>query len=297
MAYEAYKVFYEAVKQKSFINAAAALNITPSAVSHSIAALESNWGFSLFIRSKTGIKLTSEGENILGYVKAVLEKEDILQSEIAKINGVERGTVTIGAFSSVCLKWIPSIVRLFNEEFPNIKVNVMQGNYQAVYEWVKNGMVDIGFESLPVNGNLFETKLHKDPILCVVPKNFKPINKNYITVDEIKNNNIILQSKGYNTDTTAYIQKYKIKVQSSFFIDDDRAIMSLVENGLGISLMPELAVYGENYNIDTYPLETGESRTIGLIMRKDIIYSPAVKRMYEYINDYIDEQNLRNIYE
>ena len=73
--------------------------------------------------------------------------------------------------------------------------------------------------------------------------------------------------------------------------------MSLVENGLGISLMPELAVYGENYNIDTYPLETGESRTIGLIMRKDIIYSPAVKRMYEYINDYIDEQNLRNIYE
>ena len=150
---------------------------------------------------------------------------------------------------------------------------------------------------MPVNGNLFETKLHKDPILCVVPKNFKPINKNYITVDEIKNNNIILQSKGYNTDTTAYIQKYKIKVQSSFFIDDDRAIMSLVENGLGISLMPELAVYGENYNIDTYPLETGESRTIGLIMRKDIIYSPAVKRMYEYINDYIDEQNLRNIYE
>ena len=127
MAYEAYKVFYEAVKQKSFINAAAALNITPSAVSHSIAALESNWGFSLFIRSKTGIKLTSEGENILGYVKAVLEKEDILQSEIAKINGVERGTVTIGAFSSVCLKWIPGIVRLFNITiYPTVVVLVMQ---------------------------------------------------------------------------------------------------------------------------------------------------------------------------
>ena len=53
--------------------------------------------------------------------------------------------------------------------------------------------------------------------------------------------------------------------------------------------------YDKNYDIDTYPLEMSESRTIGLIMRKDIIYSPAVKRMYEYINDYIDEQNLRNI--
>lgn len=240
MSFFSYQIFDAVAKQQSFLRAAEVMNLTPSAVSHSISSLESKLGFQLFIRSRIGVKLTSEGELMLIHIRKVLNCEEQLQQEAAQINGLEKGTVVIGTFSSVCANWIPDIVKSFHNFYPNIDINIMQGDYEDVLFWAKTGVVGIGFATLPAGEDLIETPLYRDRLLCITPKNFKPVHSDYVTIDDIRNQPFILQREGYNSDTVSFIKKYNLSIRPQFFIDDDQSIIAIVESGLGISIIPEL---------------------------------------------------------
>jgi len=231
MSLFSYQIFNAVAKQQSFLRAAENMYLTPSAVSHSIASLESKLGFPLFIRSRTGIKLTSEGEALLIHVRTILNCEEQLQQEVAQINGLGKGTVVIGTFSSVCTNWIPDIVKSFKILYPNININIMQGDYEDVIFWTKNGIVDIGFASLPIKEKLIATPLYKDRILCITPKNFKPIHSTYVTIDDIKNHPFILQREGYSADTILFIKKHNLSIRPQFLIDNDQSIFAMVKSG------------------------------------------------------------------
>lgn len=295
MSLFSYQIFNAVAKQQSFLRAAENMYLTPSAVSHSIASLESKLGFPLFIRSRTGIKLTSEGEALLIHVRTILNCEEQLQQEVAQINGLGKGTVVIGTFSSVCTNWIPDIVKSFKILYPNININIMQGDYEDVIFWTKNGIVDIGFASLPIKEKLIATPLYKDRILCITPKNFKPIHSTYVTIDDIKNHPFILQREGYSADTILFIKKHNLSIRPQFLIDNDQSIFAMVKSGLGISLVPELILNKVECNVNVYPIKPNEFRTIGLVTYKKQFLSPATLKMFDHILLYIKNNNLMNL--
>ncbi len=292
MSIFSYQIFDAVAKQQKFLRAAELMNLTPSAVSHSIASLEIKLGFPLFLRSRTGVKLTSEGELMLIHVRAILNCEEQLQQEAAQINGLEKGTVVLGTFSSVCANWIPDIVKSFHSLYPNIDINIMQGDYEDVILWAKTGVVNIGFATLPVKEDLVETPLYKDRLLCITPKNFKPIHSKYVTIDDIKDQPFILQREGYNKDTISFIKKHNLSIRPQFFIDDDQSIIAIVESGLGISIVPELILNKIRCNVNVYPIVPNEFRTIGLITQKKQLFSPAVLKMFDHIISYTKSNNL-----
>ena len=106
-----YQVFKTVVEQGSFQKASEVLGITPSAVSHAVASMENELSTSLFIRSKSGITLTSFGRNLLPYVNAVLTSDQTLQQAISEFSGMKSGKVTLGTFSSACTNWVPDILQ------------------------------------------------------------------------------------------------------------------------------------------------------------------------------------------
>ena len=91
-----YEIFEAVVQEKSFQKAANRLNMTPSAVSHAIATMEKEVGFSLFVRGKQETVLTTHGEVLLPYVRSVLNSEESLKEAIAEVRGLEKGTVKLG---------------------------------------------------------------------------------------------------------------------------------------------------------------------------------------------------------
>ena len=105
----------------SFHKAADILGITPSAISHAISNMESELGFPVLTRSKSGISLTNYGEHLLPYVNAVLNSEESLQQNIAEMNGLKTGRVKIGVFSSVCTNWLPEILSSFQSKYEGIE--------------------------------------------------------------------------------------------------------------------------------------------------------------------------------
>jgi DNA-binding transcriptional LysR family regulator len=290
MSINSYQVFVTVMEQGSFLKASNILNITPSAISHSIAGLEAEFGYPLLTRSKTGVNLTSFGESLMPYIRSVLNSEVILKQQVAALNGLETGTVRLGCFNSICTTHLPKIIHRFNQLYPNIKIQVFQGTYTDIIHWLKSGIIEIGFLSKASAENEVPIlPVFEDELFCIVPKDFKVSNSKYITHEEIKMQEFIAQQESTDSELKNYLEKYQLQVKISCYVSDDLSALSLVSNGLGICIMPELVVSTINFPMDMYSLNPKGFRKIG-ISCFDKNLSPAARKMYEFIIQAYEEK-------
>lgn len=280
-----YEIFYTVVQEKSFQKAAKILNMTPSAISHSISSMEKELGFALFIRSKNGTVLTSNGEEIYPHVLEILNSNEYLLQSVAQLKGLQKGTIKVGCFNSVCTAWMPAIMSAFREEFPEITVKVFQGTYTDVEEWLKNGTIDVGFISESCASDFFYTSIYKDQLLCLTPKDFPVKNPDYISVDELENQAFVFQRAACDSDVQAFLDKYHISVKTNHHVIDDQSTFALIEAGMGIGIMPEILVKKMSSNINSYALNPAEYRTICLATTHPHIMSPAVNCFIKFVSN------------
>ncbi len=279
-----YQVFQKVVEQGSFRKAAQILNLTPSAVSHAITAMEQELGFSLFNRSKTGISLTPYGEKLLPYINAVLNSEESLKQEVYELNGLRQGSVKVGCFSSVCTNWMTHIIRSFAEEYPGIRLEVYQGTYADVAYWIKNGIVDMGFLSLSSAEDLPIEPLYEDPLLCVVPKGFpKDPASDTMSIDEMRDCVFVSQMETTDADISNFLHDNNLNVQSGYHVVDDLSTIAIVAEGLGICIMPELVMRDIPYSVDVYHTDPPACRVIGISVLNPDFLAPAVKTLYQHV--------------
>lgn len=279
-----YQVLKNVSEQGSFRKAAEIMGLTPSAVSHTIASLESELGFSVFNRSKTGVTLTNYGEHLMPYVNAVLNSDESLHQAIAQFNGLEQGTVKLGCFSSVCTNWIPDIMQSFGEEYPGITIEVFQGTYDDVAYWLKNGVVDLGFLSLSSAGDIPIEPLCQDPLLCVVPKGMKRKgHQDYMDIDEMRKHPFVTQRESTDADIQNFLKQNNLDVHSKYHVVDDLSTVAMVANGLGICLMPEMVMKDIPYEVDCYSIRPEAYRVVGISAPSGEFMSPAARRLYEKI--------------
>jgi Transcriptional regulator len=280
-----YQVFLAVVEQQSFQKAAQALKLTPSAISHAVSSMESELGSLLFVRSRQGVYLTSYGKALFPYIKNVLNSDEYLQQAIAQFNGMQKGLVRIGTFNSACVEWMPSLLKGFEQEYPEVRLDIYQGTYHDVYQWLKDGVVDLGFLSASSLGDLAGTPVYEDRIVCVTPKDFQPKNPGYVTVEELKGQRFIIQREGCDADVNHFMEKYHLSGQGGSCIVDDMSAIALVMGGYGVCLVPELVIRNIPFPVDVYPLDVEEKRTIMLATVHPEVSAPAVRRMYDYIID------------
>lgn len=264
--------------------------MTPSAISHSITQLENELGFPVFIRSRSGAELTSNGKTILPVIQEILNSQARLEQEAADINGLNAGSIRIGAFSSVCINWLPPIIQSFRKQYPEIDISVVQAGLNDIVQDVKTGTLDVGFVVLPVNENLQVDQLIKDEIYCVAPKGFVPKNKKSVTEDDMKDRDFILQPGDYDRDTKATLDYYGIQPNLIHFSIDDQSIIAMVEAELGLGILPELALQKLNGNVAVYPFEHPFYRSIGLATNAVQAKAPSTQRMLEQIKTFVGEK-------
>lgn len=280
-----YQVFQTVVGQGSFQKAAEILNLTPSAVSHAIASMEQELGFSLFTRNKAGVALTNYGEHLLPYVNAVLNSDESLQQAIAGLNGLKMGNVKVGCFSSVCTNWMTDIIHSFHQRYPDINIELYQGTYADVSYWIKNGIVDIGFLSLSSAGDLPIEPLYRDPLLCVVPKDYrKREDTPYMTPDEMKDQVFVSQMETTDADIAIFMKQNGLgNVRMDYHVVDDLSTIALVAAGLGICIMPELVMNDIPYEVHRYPMMPEAYRVIGISALNPNFLAHAVKMLYQHV--------------
>lgn len=289
-----YQVLKTVAEQGSFRKAADILGLTPSAISHTIASLENELGFSVLNRSKLGVTLTNYGEHLLPYVNAVLNSDESLQQAIAEFNGLKQGKVKVGCFSSVCTNWLPSVMHSFQNEYPEITIEVFQGTYADVAYWLKNGIVDIGFLSVSSAGDIPIEPLYKDPLLCVVPKGSKKKEKkDYIEIDEMRGHQFVTQRESTDADIQNFLKENSLDIQSNYHVVDDLSTIAMVAHGFGICLMPEMVMNDIPYQVDCYRVMPEAYRIIGIAAMNPEFMAPAVRTMYNHILDAYQQEEYK----
>lgn len=284
-----YEIFEAVVREKSFQKASVILNMTPSAVSHAISGMEKEVGFSLFVRGKQETVLTTHGELLLPYVRAVLKSQEGLHQAIAEFQGLERGTVKIGGFNSVCSTWMPELVKRFQESFPCIRIEVYQGTYEDVADWLRNGTIDIALISRVSAEGIDFMPLYHDRLMCVVPKGLKTRHRDYITFEEMKAYRFVTQWQSCDGDVQRVLEDHDIDISTYCHVVDDMSTVAMVEAGMGICILPELLKERAGDKVDWYPMEEDCYREIGYGVSNLKTVSPAVKKMIEVIKKFVAE--------
>lgn len=277
-----YQVLKTVAEQGSFRKAADLLGLTPSAVSHAISSLETELGFCVLNRGKSGVTLTNYGERLLPYVNAVLNSDESLQQAIAEFNGLKQGKVKVGCFSSVCTNWLPGLIHSFQREYPDITIEIFQGTYDDVVYWIKNGVVDLGFLSVSSAADIPIEPLYKDPLLCIVPKGTRK-EKGAMGIEEMRGCQFVTQRESTDADIQNFLKENHLNVQSHYHVVDDLSTIAMVANGFGICLMPEMVMNDIPYEVDSYPVEPEAFRIIGIATLNPGNMAPAVRTFYNRV--------------
>ncbi len=145
MTLEQLRIFVAVAEREHVTRAARALNMTQSATSAAVAALESRYRTRLFSRVGRGIELTEAGRLFLAEARAVLARATAAESMLAELAGLRRGTVRLAASQTVANYWLPPRMTRFHQEFPDIGLPLRIGNTEQVAGMVDDGSADLGF--------------------------------------------------------------------------------------------------------------------------------------------------------
>lgn len=276
------KAFLAAADQGSFAKAAEELNYTPSGVSQLVAALEKEFGFPLFIRKKKGVDLTAEGKQMLPAVRTFVQQERSIYQAAADIRGLSVGEIVIASYSSISTHWLPKVIKQFRADFPNIRIKLMEGIRQEVIQWLEESRADIGFLSYGSDLTYDWIPLAEDRMLAVLPKTHPMACADSYPVLRCASEDFIMPAFGRDDDVAALFERFQIEPNILFSTLENYAAISMIENGLGMSIMNELITRCWQSEVVMLPLDPPQHITLGIAVPSLDSTAPAVRKFLEY---------------
>lgn len=278
-----YMAFIKTVEYGSFTKAAEILNYSQSGISRMINDLEKEWKVTLLERNRSGVKLTSDGSRLLPHAKSLCDEYQKLQMQVDDLHGVQSGIIRIGTFSSVATHWLPNIIKAFQKDYPGIDYELLLGDYTEIEEWIADGRVDCGFLRLPTKPDFETILLARDNLLAILPKNHPLTAYDKVPVAALCDEPFMLLEKGAKAEISEIFERNNLTPRVHFTTWDDYAVMSMVESGLGISILPQLILKRVPYHIVAKEIDVPAYRDIALALRDSKSCSLAVKRFLEYL--------------
>jgi LysR family transcriptional regulator, transcription activator of glutamate synthase operon len=284
-----YEILNKVAEVKSFTKAADALALTQSAVSHAITNLESEFGFLLVNRNRSGITLTTEGETMLLVIRKVLQENEKVHQEAASLLGLAKGTIKIGIFKSVSTKWLPEIIRLMEKNYPEIQIQLKEGDYLEIEQWLLSGEIDCGFINITHSSQFHIISLKKDRLLCVVSDQSALYHQKTVSFEDLEKEPFIMPTYGGYHDIKQLFEEHGIQPDIRFELMDESAILSMVTHHLGISILPEMLLDSIPQELRAIPFQVDSYRSIGLATRYHL--SPAAKKFAETTQAWLQDSD------
>lgn len=279
-----YMALIKTVEYGSFTKAAEILNYSQSGISRMINDIEKEWGITLLERNRGGLRLTSDGLKILPLAQELCKSYEKLQIQVDDLNGLQSGIVRIGVFSSVATHWLPNIIKEFQKDYPSIDYELLLGDYTEIEDWIAEGRVDCGFLRLPTRHDFETIFLEQDELMAVIPEDHPLADCDKFPVTALCNEPFIMLKRGKNKEFTEIFDRCGLTPNVKFTTWDDYAIMSMVESGLGIAILPKLILRRSPYRIVAKELDIPTYRSIGIAIKSKRTASLAVKRFLDYLD-------------
>lgn len=268
--------FIKVARKQHVTQASEELHVAQSAVSRQIHQLEEELRVQLFVQKGRNVQLTPVGRLFLSRIETILMDLERAVSEIHEFLDPEAGEIRIGFPHSLGISLLPSVIANFRQDHPNVKFRLKQGTYSSLIRDVVNGEVDLAFISpFPdkrdqVTGELLLT----EELFAVLPPNHILADYQSIRLEQLKNESFVMFSEQYSLRSIVWnaCEKAGFLPIIGFEGEETDTIRGLVAAGMGVSLLPEMAL------TEISPLMPAKvrvtdppvTRTVGLIRRNEV---------------------------
>ena len=271
-----YRAFLLCLEHDSITEAADALNYTQSAVSKMIAELEHEWEIELFIRSKRGVTPTREARQLAVQIGHICRLQELIDEEVAGFRRDRPRTLRIGAFASVSSGLLPRALKRFKEGHGDTEVFLKNGEYHEIEQWLKSGEIDCGFVRLPVRSELVVHEIERDRLMAVLPPRHPLADAPFFPAERLPQETFIRLKEYEDNEISLYLQSASVQPTLAYEVSDDYAILSMVENGLGVSILHDLVVDTGRFQVVKKPLQPECIRKIGFAYRSGPYVHPSI---------------------
>ena len=284
--------FYEIVREQSFTRAADKLFLTQPAISLQIKALESELDEILLERNRRQLRLTPAGEILFAHAKAVLSRLEKARDDIAALKQVLRGRLTIGTSDTNCTYVLPNVLAEFRARYPAVELNIRNRMSPEVSNLVLNDEVEFGLATLPVkhrdlvSESLFE---RRDVLIC--PPDHALGKRRRIGLKQLAEYPfLVLERRSTSRQLLDEVfQRQGLALQVEMTLGGIEIIKRYVEIGLGIALVPEVAVEAEVAARKVHAVQVNglAKRQIGLIEHRQRRRSPATEAFLALLREFV----------
>ena len=289
--FELYRIFYVVANYSNITKASEELNISQPAISKSIKNLEEQLGGSLFIRTKRGVILTEEGKEFYNYIKQAIEYINNAENKFTDLINLETGCIKIGISTTLTKEFLLPYLEEFHSLYPKIDIQIITNLTSELISKLKNGLIDIVV--LNVNDKSYSNdieiiKCRKINDCFVVNNKYKDLIDKKLSLKDLNNYPLILQSKGSNTrefiDNIA--RENGIILKPNIELASYSLVVEFAKIGLGIGYATREYIKDSIKNKELFELNTKEkipSRYIGIALSKNHISNFSTKKLIEII--------------
>lgn len=274
------RAFLMVLEAGSFSAAALELGGAQSGVSYAVAELERELGVQLLERGRFGARPTEMGERVARYGRQMLGLEAAMRQEAALAHGDLQGTLRVATFRSAASHILPRVVARLARRHPKLTVALLELDDAALEGSLLEGRAEVAFLQAPYPDEVFAWNLLHDPYVALLPKTH-PLAARAVSRRELLNQPLVLYSdhkcggliRAYlGAEEPAYAL-----AEPSYYLREDSTIFRMVEQGLGVSVVPELAFRDLPDTVARVPLAEPLGRTIGVAISPVNLKVPAVR--------------------
>jgi DNA-binding transcriptional LysR family regulator len=270
------EILLAVAEQGSFSEAALSLNISQSAVSRAIAALEDELGLPLLLRGRFGARPTLLGERVMIHASKILELREKIDYEVNLEKGLHRGKIRVASFRSAATHILPSKVAQFRSHFPDVEITITETDPLGIEQSLRTGQVDIGLLPLPRSEEFETWEIARDEYVVLLPTSAGQIPE-ILTWEKLSTYSFILFNYAECTSAVReHWSKWGQSLKVAYQIKEDSTIVSMVAQGLGAAILPRLAALPIPPQVQVRALPAPLERIIGAAIWSNGSHVPAV---------------------
>lgn len=279
------KTVYE---MKSISCAANKLNYTQSAVSQIIKGFEKEVGVKIFKRSKSGVELMPNAEEIMKCIIEICDLEEKINNISDNLTSLDTGYIRIGTIQSIAYNWLPEILDRFSKDYPNISFDIIVDKFDELVKKVKSNQLDIIFVSEYSVPDMNFVKLYIDELVLITPVKHKLSSQITVPISKLKDEKFILSADGLNYETGIIFNRNGIDPEIKYKVNEDFTVIKLVESGFGVAILPKLLLENTPFNVSIRNFSEHYNRVLGVAYSKDIEITPVVEMFINYVKDAVE---------
>ena len=260
-----------AIDLGSLTAAASELGYTQSGLTHMMNSLETELGLNLLLRNKSGVRLSPAGQELLPELRNLADAAEVLSQAAEQLRQRNCSTLRLGAYSSIARHWVPQIMAEYRKVCPDTQVSlIMDGLVDCIMTSYDESLAQ-GFGWIP---------LWEDELVAVLPESF-PLEGDVLPVERFDETQFLMPSQGADTYIRPIFAASPRKIGPHIITTnlDDESIVSMVEHGLGVSLLSRLVVKGMNYQVKIVPISPKHFRSLGIIVSEKRMHDKNIRRL------------------